>query len=219
VELPQECQAAPHSRIDAAVVRAVDGDTIKVKTVTSIFNVRMLGIDTPETYYQGLSQGPWGKKAEANLRKLAPQGTKVELELDEQSCDRYGRVLAYVWHKKKAINLNLQQLKDAMAVTYCIWPNVTHCGEFMEANRVAYDDKQGIFSDPALELAYDWRRRVSGRPEDQFVGDQLTFKVYRPGNKDRVPVPNRIFFYDEKTIPRDYTLERNYSRMAKRRVR
>ena len=77
-----------------AVWRVVDGDTIEVSpAVSGIADVRLIGIDTPETY--GGTE-PYGKEASAFTTQRL-EGRKVALEFDVERIDPYGRVLAYVW--------------------------------------------------------------------------------------------------------------------------
>jgi micrococcal nuclease len=83
----------------ARVVRVIDGDTIAVSMDGGREqSVRLLGIDTPETHRPGTPIECGGPEASANMRKLAPPGTRVVLEPDpsQDRVDRYGRLLAYV---------------------------------------------------------------------------------------------------------------------------
>lgn len=200
---PTLCRTASlGQRYPAVVVRVVDGDTVKVRNTEGEFNVRMLSIDTPEKNYQGRNQGVWADRATENLADILPTGTQVQIELDVQPCDRYGRVLGYVW--KGEIDVNRAQLEDGMAVSYCIAPNEKHCADYIAPVEAAVAARLGIFGDNTVELPYEWRRRVAHRAYDQFVGDQVTFKVYAPGQNQRVPIARRIFFYEESDIHAPY---------------
>ncbi len=75
------------------VTNVVDGDTIDVRLASGkTERVRVIGIDTPE---RGQC---WFSKATAATRRLA-QGRRVTLVGDrsQDTRDRYGRLLAYVW--------------------------------------------------------------------------------------------------------------------------
>jgi endonuclease YncB( thermonuclease family) len=75
------------------VTRVVDGDTIDVRlTSGKTERVRLIGVDTPE------NGACWSSQATAATRRLA-QGKKVTLIGDgtQDTRDRYGRLLAYVW--------------------------------------------------------------------------------------------------------------------------
>ena len=82
----------------ARVERVVDGDTLRVSIGGRSRSVRLLGIDTPETHRPGTPVECGGPQATANMRALAPPGTRVRLFYDsgQDRIDRYGRLLAYV---------------------------------------------------------------------------------------------------------------------------
>lgn len=70
--------------------------------------VRLLGIDAPD-----LRQNPWGVQAQQALADRVA-GQQVWLEFDEAPRDRFGRLLAYVWHGEQLINEQL--LADGHAI-------------------------------------------------------------------------------------------------------
>ena len=83
----------------AVVDAVVDGDTIHVKIKKKYYSVRLLSVDTPETFYNGNSQGYWGERASKYLKRLLRPGDRVKLEFDHESCDSFGRILAHVWKR------------------------------------------------------------------------------------------------------------------------
>ena len=60
--------------------------------------VRLLGLDAPD-----LRQNPWGVRAQQTLTDLVA-GEQVWLEFDRSPRDRFGRLLAYVWHDDRLVN-------------------------------------------------------------------------------------------------------------------
>lgn len=187
------------------VVKNYDGDTLAVVGPFGKFSIRFLGIDTPETHYQEQSQGEWGERASEFLKEQAPVGTPVRVELGQgEACDTYGRILGHVWRDK--VHLNKMIIQNAFAVTYCIYPNTRYCDELGDITNQNIAQRKGMFSDPTLELPYDFRRRVSNRGANQYVGDLKSHKVFAPGSNDNVPVGNRIFFYNEEDIKAPYHL-------------
>ncbi|HVM17192.1 MAG TPA: thermonuclease family protein [Gaiellaceae bacterium] len=79
--------------LGGTVTRVVDGDTVDVTLASGKRErVRLIGIDTPET---GTCHAA---RATAAVRRLA-QGARVSLRGDptQDTRDRYGRLLAYVW--------------------------------------------------------------------------------------------------------------------------
>ncbi|HET8673541.1 MAG TPA: thermonuclease family protein [Thermoleophilaceae bacterium] len=103
----------------ARVVRVVDGDTFVASAGGRTFYVRLLGIDTPETHRPGTPVECGGPEASANMRALIASGARVRLETDpgQDSIDRYGRLLAYVWLSDGRL-LEQAQLESGWANTY-----------------------------------------------------------------------------------------------------
>lgn len=200
----QKCDRHNLIESDVTVDRGVDGDTVMVKAVSGVYSVRMLGIDTPETHYLGKSQGEWGEKAAARLKRILPVGTPVTLEFSEEGCDKYGRVLAFVFKDGK--NINAQMAKEGLAVSYCYGPDIKHCDEIGGYVNDAIAKGKGMFSDPSLELPYDWRRRMSDRGWEVYVGNLRTKEVFAPGSNDRVPVGDRVFFMNRYDIHAPFQL-------------
>jgi micrococcal nuclease len=79
--------------------RVVDGDTV---WVSGVGKVRLIGVDTPELAYDGVTR-KGGKGDEPGARRAKKYveerllGRRVRLEFDEERFDRYGRTLAYLF--------------------------------------------------------------------------------------------------------------------------
>ncbi|MBL7714332.1 MAG: thermonuclease family protein [Bdellovibrionales bacterium] len=187
----------------ATVIRLSDGDTIGLKNSLGTISVRMLSIDTPELHFKGQAQGTWGQSSADALAKLLKVGDVVEVEVEAEVCDRYGRMLAHIWKGKT--NINLEMVKNADAVMYCIFPNEKYCRDYGAATEAAMKAKAGVFSDPKLELPYLFRRRLDKRPADKWVGSLKDLKVYAPTEEAKVEVWDRIYFLDEPSIVPPYS--------------
>ncbi|MFC7439737.1 thermonuclease family protein [Laceyella putida] len=159
--------------------------------------VRMLSIDTPETNYQGAAQDPWGTHAKNYLAQLLPAGTKVTVETDVEETDAYGRLLAHI--HKGTLDVNKEMVRQGHAVTYYIWPNQLHFAEYQNAYLEAKQNGRGMWdpSNPIDELPFEFRDRISGQPQDKYVGDYSTKKYVEPANYKQIPVEKRIFFFNE----------------------
>jgi endonuclease YncB( thermonuclease family) len=182
----------------ATVDRVVDGDTVYLKeTIKGTNKVRMLSIDTPETNYQGASQEPWGANAKNYLAQLLPSGTKVTVETDVEETDAYGRLLAHLY--KGSLDVNKEMVRQGHAVTYFIWPNLLHFSEYQNAYLEAKQNGRGMWStaNPIKELPFEFRDRISGQPQDKFVGDYSTKKYVAPADYKQVPIEKRVFFFSE----------------------
>lgn len=188
----------------AVVERVVDGDTIRVNANNKSIPIRMLSIDTPETHYLGKSQGYWGVTAAKHLENLLAVGSAVEIEFDEEKCDQYGRVLGYV--HQGGMNVNEEMVKSGLAVMYCIYPNIKYCQEFGRINDTNIRNKKGIFSDSSVEIPYEWRRKMSKRSLEKYVGTLSTSTVYAPQYLNQIPVGDRIFFMSKSAIQPPFKL-------------
>jgi micrococcal nuclease len=125
----------------------VDGDTIKVQfDAGGTFTVRLIGIDTPETKHPSKPVQCFGVEASAKTAELLPPGTRVELEMDVQALDRYGRNLAYVWRDGSMVMVNQQLVAEGYALTLTIPPNVKYAEQFAEAARIARENGLGLWS-------------------------------------------------------------------------
>src|SRR4029453_13969743 len=80
----------------ATVVRVVDGDTIDVQLEDgSLYRVRYIGSDTPETVDRRRGVQFYGPEASVRNVELV-LGQTVYLERDTSDTDRFGRLVRYV---------------------------------------------------------------------------------------------------------------------------
>jgi len=116
-----------------------DGDTIRAECGSEQLQVRLHCIDAPE-----LEQRPWGQDSRDHLRSLIPNGTNIELRVQDK--DRYGRTVAEVlaggW------DINLVMVRDGQAAVYR-----TFCDDrrFVQAETQARKAKLGIWAQPGLQ--------------------------------------------------------------------
>jgi micrococcal nuclease len=129
----------------AVVTRIVDGDTIAVRLGSSTENVRLIGIDTPESVKPNTPVQCFAREASARTKALLPAGTKVRLERDVEARDQYRRLLAYVYRMSDGLFVNLSLAQDGFAVLYTIPPNVAHVDEFGAAAAAARDASLGLW--------------------------------------------------------------------------
>jgi micrococcal nuclease len=121
------------SRFVAVVTEPVDGDTVRVRTARGNETVRFLGVNTPETHHPTKGVECFGPEAAAFTdRRLT--GRRVELELDVEHRDVYGRLLAYVLVDGRRFNDVL--LERGYARLLVIPPNGSH-GRTMLAEELA----------------------------------------------------------------------------------
>ncbi len=124
------------------VVRVVDGDTIHVRIGDRIEKVRYIGVNTPEVHHVRRGDEPGGREASRMNRQIVA-GRRVRLEMDVQSRDRYGRLLAYVWVGDVMANAELVRLGYAQVMT--VPPNVRHQALFLQFQRGARAAGRGLW--------------------------------------------------------------------------
>lgn len=128
------------------VVDVVDGDTIKVDIAGTVYTVRYIGIDTPETVHPTQPIEWMGPEASAANKQLV-DGKDVVLEKDVSETDRYGRLLRYVWLQTGGtwllVNLELVRLGFANASGYP--PDVAYQAIFRDAEADARDAGVGLW--------------------------------------------------------------------------
>lgn len=116
----------------------VDGDTFWVKMdAGKTEKIRLIGVDTPEVKWEGLTEDqPGGKEASEYVKNLL-KGKKVLLEYDVQKYDRYGRTLAYVYLEDSTfLNAHLLEIGLARMATYP--PNVRYVEVYKEIEIISH---------------------------------------------------------------------------------
>lgn len=140
VASPSATPAPRHGGIFTTVVSVVDGDTIKIEGGEV---VRYIGVNTPETVAPNRPVECMGREASARNKELV-QGKIVELEKDVSQRDRYGRLLRFVWVGDTMVNEQLVREGFAQVSTYP--PDVKYQPLFVEAQRLAIEEKKGLWS-------------------------------------------------------------------------
>ena len=94
--------AGPAS-VTALVTRVVDGDTIEVRIGGEVEDVRLIGVDTPETVKPGEPVQCFGPRASA-FTKRQLEGARVRLLFGAERRDVYGRLLAYLYLAQRTLH-------------------------------------------------------------------------------------------------------------------
>ncbi|WP_408007676.1 thermonuclease family protein [Pseudalkalibacillus sp. A8] len=185
-------------QFSSSVKKVVDGDTIHLETpVLGTTKVRFVSIDTPETNYQGDSQGYYAEEATRQLQNLLPEGEDVSIRVGDEAFDQYGRLLAIV--RKDEQNINMEMIRIGMAVPYFIYPNLDNLEEYGDAVVRAKEAGKGIWNPdrPIDELPYEFRFNKRGGP-NKFVGHYETKRYVDPEKWESIPIEHRVFFLKEK---------------------
>jgi micrococcal nuclease len=147
-EIPQRAAEGEHSfslgehgRV-VTVSRVVDGDTIEMApAVDGLTDVRLIGVDTPETSHPTYGEQPYGQEAK-DFTTARLEGERVALEFDVEKIDPYGRLLAYVWLSDGSM-FNEVLVRRGYAQVDTFPPNVRYVARFREAQREAREAGKG----------------------------------------------------------------------------
>lgn len=133
-------------RVPVELVKAVDGDTIRVMYEGKKEYVRFLLVDTPETSHPKMGVQPFGPESKEFTKELVEQADLLELEFDiGPNRDRYSRLLAYVYADGKMVQEEL--LEQGLArVAYIYPPNVRYVDKFNDLQRISQEQSLGIWS-------------------------------------------------------------------------
>ena len=144
---PPATVATPAGPAAAATVdHVIDGDTVQLTIGSHTERARLLGIDTPETVKPGAPVQCYGPEASARTKALLPTGTRVGLQRDAESRDRYGRLLVYVWRVRDGRFVNRSLVAEGYARTLSIAPNTAHRGELAGAEAEARRAGLGLWA-------------------------------------------------------------------------
>ena len=140
----------------ARVTRVVDGDTIEVVItgrvegpgagITEVgdeYDVRLVGVDTPESVKPGSPIECFGREASAALGALL-DGRTVLMVDDTENTDAYDRLLRYVYLGAEMANARLVANGYASAYTYP--PNVRHSTLFGDLEASARGSNVGLWA-------------------------------------------------------------------------
>ena len=120
------------------VLKVVDGDTIHVDANGKRLKIRMIGLDTPETVDPRKPVQCFGLEASAQAKTiLGGQSVYLETDPSQDTVDRFGRTLAYVWTESGRL-FNLDMITDEFAFEYTY--DLPY--RYQQAFRAAGDDAQ-----------------------------------------------------------------------------
>lgn len=128
---------------NAVVLRVVDGDTFEARIDGAVEDVRLIGVDTPETVKPGAPVECFGPAA-SRFAHRALEGRRVRLVFGAERRDAYGRLLAYAHRGGRMFNAEL--LRRGLARTLTIPPNDRYAERFAGLQRRAARAGRGLWS-------------------------------------------------------------------------
>ena len=139
------------------VINVIDGDTISVFLEGQEESIRLIGIDTPESWENekvvkdaqryGITVDEMitlGNIATTFVEVLVEPGDTLIIEFDKQRRDEYGRLLGFVFLENGTM-LNEEILKAGYAEIITIPPNVKYIKELYNAYLDAKENKRGFW--------------------------------------------------------------------------
>ncbi|API78831.1 thermonuclease family protein [Staphylococcus argenteus] len=135
----------------ATLIKAIDGDTVKLMYKGKPMTFRLLLIDTPETKHPKKGVEKYGPEASAFTKNMVENAKKIEVEFDKgQKTDKYGRGLAYIYADGKMVNQAL--VRQGLAkVAYVYKPNNTHEQLLRKSEAQAKKEHLNIWSEGNAE--------------------------------------------------------------------
>jgi micrococcal nuclease len=126
----------------ARIVRVVDGDTVEARIGDEVEDVRLIGVDTPETVKPGTPVQCFGPRASSFTHREL-EGRSVRLVFGVERRDVYGRLLAYLYLGRRFFNPIL--VRRGLARSLTIPPNDRFAPLFHRLERRAALGGRGLW--------------------------------------------------------------------------
>ena len=154
------------------VMRVIDGDTVRIDYNGKATNVRLIGVDTPETVHPNKPVEAYGKEA-SNFTKNLLLGESVYLRFDVDRTDKYGRLLAYLYRAPDGLFVNLEIVRQGYGHAYTQFP-FKHMELFRYYGNRASAAGKGLYgtSQPSMS-------EVSPSVDSEATGEVSEEQVYR----------------------------------------
>lgn len=157
--IPKLEQKDSRNKTEYEVTKVFDGDTFEVLIAGKKEKVRMLGIDTPESYDSDKlnSDALRTKRDKETIKKLGQLSTKftkslienkkilLETRPEDDDKDRYGRLLRYVY-LPDGTHINKKIVEEGYAIAYRKF-KVYREKELVEAEKDARKNRRGLWGD------------------------------------------------------------------------
>lgn len=137
----------PDGVVTATLLSVTDGDTVKVTLNGRTENVRLIGVDTPETVDPRSPVQCFGREASDYAKSALTPGLTVGLESDptQDNRDKYDRLLRYIW-LPDGVLFNLQTIAAGYAHEYTYSQPYKYQSQFKDAERQAREAEIGLWS-------------------------------------------------------------------------
>jgi micrococcal nuclease len=128
------------------VTKVVDGDTIHVNANGQRLKIRVIGLDTPESVDPRKPVQCFALEASAQAKTiLGGQSVYLETDPSQDTVDKYGRTLAYVWTASGRL-FNLDMIAYGYAHEYTYNLPYRYQQDFRAAEDDARTHERGLWS-------------------------------------------------------------------------
>jgi micrococcal nuclease len=128
--------------VAATVARVVDGDTVEIEFEGGRDDLRLIGVDTPETVKPGTPVQCFGPRASSFTHRRL-EGRRVRVEFGVERRDVYGRLLGYLRLDRGMFNATL--VRRGLARSLTIPPNDLHAALFRRLELAAARAGRGLW--------------------------------------------------------------------------
>lgn len=154
---PQTREVNTRVQVPTSALKVDDGDTFSIEWKPGdVEDVRILGIDTPETKHPEHSlpeDQPWGPEARAFAQGSVAFSDKIEL-LRSNTLDPYGRTLGYFY-------LDGRNYSAVVVGAHLAYETVSHYGDNgFPAESKAVLDAAAAAGTPPFEPPFEFRKRM-----------------------------------------------------------
>ncbi len=141
------------------LLMVIDGDTISVEYQGSPVNVRLIGVDAPESVHpEESNNSELGERAHQYMETLTEGTDYVYLELDREEYDTYNRLLAYVYLAEGEAfeeSLNYQMVAEGYAINKEYKPNVRYARLLEAAAKDARAQNRGLWTETEIHQIWN----------------------------------------------------------------
>ena len=128
------------------IIRVYDGDTL---TLSDGRKVRLVGINATEMGRDGQPDQSFARRAQQAVNLFVRQSDRIELLLDTQPKDHYGRWLGHIFNQAGE-SLEQHLLQQGLAYHVAIPPNLTLAKCLANAEQQGRDARLGVWGDQRL---------------------------------------------------------------------